>query len=418
MRVLTIAVLLLVPISLQAEPDDAQVARLVAQLDADERSTREAAEKELLKLGPAVLDKLPPFDDPNLSAEQRQRLRRLVPALWDARLAQDVAGSKVELSKANLPLVQAMEEISKQSGNPIADMRAELDQPITNPEVHLDEAPTLFWKAADEILQQSGTSFYFHAQDRKLGILGRPQRRGPVAYAGALRIEATRLVLERFLADTEQPSSCVIQLEGLVEPRLEPLLFEIDTTKLTARDDKGNQLAFLGPEAFPVMIDLSSFQFPLQLRLDVPPREATAIAEIAGELTVCLPAHVETVRFDASKEGEVTTPSLRVKLGAVTDEEGIWTYPVEVEYLISKVVVDSYLEASLKIEIHLEDKKSNRVEQNGGMNVQSSDDGNYRAEFLFVDIPGKPADYHAVLEIPSGITRVPISFSLKDLPLP
>lgn len=397
--------------------EDSEVQRLVTALDAEARIDREQAEKELLSLGPEVLKWLPPLDDPNLSAEQRQRLRRLVPSLWEAKLKGDVAGSEVELSQP-LPFGDAIEKLGQQSGNDLADMRPELGHEVTNPQVQLGAGKQRFWRALDEILEQSGTSLYFHSQDRKLGILGRPVRWGPIAYAGALRLEATRIVLERYLSETGEPASCILQIEGAIEPRLRPLLLEIDTTQCTARDDRGESLGFLGPERFPIMIDPDSFQFPLSIRMDVPSREAKAIAEISGEIIVSLPTSLETIELPALAASERTTPALRVRIGTVADDEGIWTVPIEVSQLLSAPASESYLDAGMQNELYLLDKEGDRVEANGGMNVIPSDDGVWRAEYLFVDLPGSPEDYRVVLKAPAGISKVPVPFQLKDIPLP
>jgi len=53
-----------------------QVAGWVAQLDADSLEKREAAERALGELGPAILSQLPPIDDA-MAPEMRIRLERL-----------------------------------------------------------------------------------------------------------------------------------------------------------------------------------------------------------------------------------------------------------------------------------------------------------------------------------------------------
>ena len=39
-------------------------------------------------------------------------------------------------------------------------------------------------------------------------------------------------------------------------------------------------------------------------------------------------------------------------------------------------------------------------------------------EYLFVDVPGKPADYGFVYETPSKVITIPLEFEFKDVPLP
>ena len=47
-----------------------------------------------------------------------------------------------------------------------------------------------------------------------------------------------------------------------------------------------------------------------------------------------------------------------------------------------------------------------------------SDGGKLGFEYLFVDAPGKPADYQLVYETPSKVITIPLEFEFKDVNLP
>lgn len=415
--------LVLAPLGSAKEPDAAaptreQVARLVLELDAEARAERERAEKELVELGPGVLALLPSTDDPDLSAEQRQRLRRLVPSLWQARLALDVAGSRIALGTGTLK--EILERIADQTGNPLVDLRADFNQEVTNPQLELGGEAELFWKAIDSLGDAAGLSLYAHAADRKLGIVGRPRPPSPIAYAGAFRFEVQKILIERDLTQLDDPPTCALLLDGLVEPRLQPLAVEVDSAKIEATDDKGRKLSSLSPESYPILIDPTSFQFPLQLRLAAPARDAARI-NLAAELAVTLPSHVDQVIFDkldARRPTERSTAGLRAELGVITSEDGVWSVPLSIQYLVSAGAVESHLQASMRNELFLEAADGTRFAQNGGMNSLPAEGPEFRAEYLFVDAPGKLTDYRLVVRVPSGLTQLPVRFAFKDLPLP
>lgn len=397
------------------------VARWVEQLDAEERTDREAAEQALLTLGPGVLEFLPAVNDEALSAEQRQRLRRLIPAIWRAKLDADLAGTKVSLGDKPVLLLDALKALSEKSGNRFKDLRPDFNQEVSNASFQIPADANTFWKALDAVVESAKVSLYYHADDRQIGIVGRPRSSGPVSYAGAFRFEAQRITLQRDLARPEELPECRILIDVLVEPRLRPLMFEIDTATFIVVDDKERRLSFAGPATYPIMIESSSFEYPFELQLAAPPRDSQRIAELSGEVLAWLPAIVETFSFDPLETGkpvEKESSGVRVRVDGVGDEDGVWTVPLHVEYALADSSAESFLQVMLQNELYLESADGTRFEQNGGMNTFPSQGNETRAEYLFVDAPGKLSDYKLVVKIPSGLTRVPVKFSFKNLALP
>jgi hypothetical protein len=76
------------------EIDAARVGRLIADLDSDSFDTRDAAERELGRLGRAVEPALRKALKGSPSAEQRRRLEKLVGALEVANVSPEVAASR------------------------------------------------------------------------------------------------------------------------------------------------------------------------------------------------------------------------------------------------------------------------------------------------------------------------------------
>src|SRR4051812_17532224 len=98
--VLASAAALFVPLCAADDPNTVQkIKTLVTKLGAEKEDDRKAAEEELVKLGVTALPYLPASEDKNLTAEQKTRLTRILPKIWQARVEQDVAGSFVEIPK-------------------------------------------------------------------------------------------------------------------------------------------------------------------------------------------------------------------------------------------------------------------------------------------------------------------------------
>src|SRR5262245_19887000 len=127
--VVLVSAALFVPLHAADDPKAAEKVRgLVAKLGAENEADRNAAEAELLKLGVAALPHLPPSEDKNLTAEQKKRLTGILPKIWQQRVEQDVAGSFVELPKGAMPLLDALREIERQTGNVVKDQREDFNE--------------------------------------------------------------------------------------------------------------------------------------------------------------------------------------------------------------------------------------------------------------------------------------------------
>ena len=93
----------------------AEVRRLVRQLDAPQLAQREAAEAELLRRGPAVLDLLPPADD-RTSAEVQQRLGRIRQQLQQAAADAVAKASTITLHADAMPLSEILRGVPRAVG--------------------------------------------------------------------------------------------------------------------------------------------------------------------------------------------------------------------------------------------------------------------------------------------------------------
>src|SRR5262245_23735172 len=137
--VLAAAAALFVPLHAADDGKTAQkVKSLVVKLGAEKEDDRKAAEEERVKVGVEALPELPASQDKNLTAEQKTRLTRILPRIWQARVEQDVAGSFVEIPKGAMSLSDALREIERQTGNVVKDQREDFNEEPTNPTIQFD----------------------------------------------------------------------------------------------------------------------------------------------------------------------------------------------------------------------------------------------------------------------------------------
>lgn len=354
-----------------------QVKTLVRKLDSNQRTDREEAEQALIQLGAPALNHLPAVDESNLSAEQKVRLTRISTALLKARLAAEVQARSVQWNRP-LPLDELIKEIARQTGNPIADLRPTFKQPTDNPTIDPTPGVVQFWPVMDEIARKAKVSFYHHNDERVIGLSGRPEATGKIAYASAFRFMLQKLSLQRDFAAPDAPAICLISIDGLVEPRLRPLLVEFSGAKFAAVDDAGRSIPYAGPESYPVVLEKNSYQFPLSIRMHAPDRSARAIAKLSGELGVWMPAQVEEFVVDkltGDKPTRLTKSGVRITAGPVTDDAGVWTVPVIVEQFGDRPPVESHLQQSLEPEIYLQTDEGTRFDQNGGLSTTVDEPG-------------------------------------------
>lgn len=402
--------------------DADKVRILIRQLDADNRADRDAATDALVKFGPEVLKHIPPLDDKGLSAEQRQRLRRIMPRLWQSRLDADISGRMVDLGGKPMPLLDAVKKISADSGNRVVDMREQFNQEVTNPEISVGKK--FFWQSLDSIAMQAKASCYFATEDRSIGLVGRPKKFGPLSYAGAFRFELQRLVLERPFDDAKTADPfAMVKFEVLFEPRLRPVVVEVDSSSITATDDKGRTISYSGQKDISFPLERDGYAFPLTVKLESPKRDAVKLTKLAGQIYVSMPIHIERFEFaelEIDKPAEKTSPGVRVVLNRLGVQEGTWTASMTFETLAEGGgKVESHIRSAMELEVYLEQKSDGkRFKQNGGLNTVADEPGKTSIDYLFVDAPGKPKDYRLVVNAPTGIGRVPVKFSFENIPLP
>ena len=125
-----------------------QARDLVLQLNSLELAERQAAEKTLVDLGPAVLPYLPRTSS-RTPAEVRQRLARVLQAVESMAAKRAVEATTITL-EGKFAVADVFEELEKQSGNRVVGFE-EVTTEITTA---FKDNP--YWQALDEVLDATG----------------------------------------------------------------------------------------------------------------------------------------------------------------------------------------------------------------------------------------------------------------------
>ena len=147
---------------------------------------------------------------------------------------------------------EALQQLQKQSGNAITDLREQLGAEVTNPALDLDIAGQAFFEALDQIARLAEVTTTFSTGDGTIGImaaapmdapparLAPPEAKPLVQYTGPFRIELKQLSLNRDFATGAATAN--VQLEAAWEPRLRPMLLKLKYDELKIVDDRKKEV--------------------------------------------------------------------------------------------------------------------------------------------------------------------------------
>jgi hypothetical protein len=413
-----------------ARPADAprelpvRVAELVRQLEAPQLVERNAAQDELVRLGPDVLPLLPQGDPSRPEVEWRLRAVRL--ALQQADAAASLEPSRVTLRGDALPLSKVLAAMSAQTQNRIVDARpgASGKTPITpEPTLKVDFAKTPFWQAMDQVLDQSGLALYPFGDDQTARIVEGggvgAARRKWVSYSGPFRFEVASVAAQR---DLRNPAGRVLRLEMEVawEPRLRPIAFEHRLADVTAVDDRGRPLAVGSPQAdLEVPVQRGPIAKTITISFSLPPRDAGQIARLHGTLHALVPGKMETFRFDgleATNRQEKRVAGATVLLDPVRKGEHGWEVSIFVRFDRAQGALASHRNWILGNPAFLETRDGKRVLPGPPETTQrNANEVGIRYTF---SPEGPIKDYAFVYQSPAMIFRSPLEYEIKDIPLP
>ena len=138
----------------------AQVRQFVDDFESPQKAKRDAAEVGLMEIGLPALVALPKLDD-QASAEARQRLARVRTALEQLAAVKSIETSTVTL-QGSFKFSDVLQKIRQQTSNPIVDYRRQFGQQPDDANIEVNFSKTPFWKAVDQLLDQTKLTLYNH----------------------------------------------------------------------------------------------------------------------------------------------------------------------------------------------------------------------------------------------------------------
>lgn len=403
----------------------AQVKALIRQLDANQQAQREAAEKELVALGPAVLSHLPVVNN-RTPAELKNRLSRVRTALMKAAIEASVQPTFVTLS-GELPLSEALAAVSKQTGNAFIDYRDRFNQEGANdPKVKLDLKNAPFWSAVDTILDAAQFTLYgFDDEPGALAYTARGDdntapRLGRAAYGGLFRIEPTRVETARNFRAGNQTLKVTCEVSW--EPRVRPIFLEQPRGELKAINEKEAEIAIdAGDESIETSVEGTNAAVELEFPLQAPDRGVRQIKSLKGKLIATILGRVESFEFvdlEKLKAAEQERGGVTVAVESCRKNGDIYDVEMRVRFDKAANALESHRSWIYNNECYLLDAKGNQIE-NAGLEATLLDVNEVGLSYKF-DLGEEPslAGCKFIYKTPAAIIKTPVEFELKAIDLP
>ena len=267
--------------------------RLVRQLDARQLTERDSAERELIELGPAVLDLLP-SPSPRMPAETVQRLARIRRTLERRRAESIALGSSITHEQAERKLSEWFETLEQQTGNKIVDFRDQFGQQADDPIIELAFDETPFWNALDALLDHANLDVYPFAGESAVAVVGRAaeqtDRAARASYAGSFRLEPLEMFARRDLRNSTV-HTLRLRLRASWEPKLRPIAIRQSMADLKAFGPDDEPLETVGQQApREIILRPDAIATDLDIPLEPPARDIDRIARLEGTFQLLLPA--------------------------------------------------------------------------------------------------------------------------------
>jgi hypothetical protein len=398
-----------------------KVKQLFKELDDASAEKRDAAEKALVELGPGIMPLLPKVT-PRTSAEVKDRLLRISKSL-DKVAAEEIIKPKLLNLAGDVPLKTVLEEIEKQTGNKVRDMRAEGGD-AADLTIKSKLASVPFWQGLDQILDEHTLGLEASATESgALSLIARPDgqatRFGKAFYSGPFRFEAIELEAVRSLR-TSNMERLRLFVEATWEPRLRPVIFEQKLEDVIAKDEKGEVIPIDGADGdISVDVEFDANLIELELPLKLPSRDIKSLSSVKGKASIVLlgrDALFEFTNIAKAKEVKQSQAGVTVVLESVTKTDDVYEVQVRVELDDAQGTLESFRAGLFASEAYLMTPNLERID-NDGEESSREDENVFGRIYQFV-LDGDISKYKFVFKTPVTVIRTPVEYELKDIQLP
>ncbi len=397
------------------------VLELVQELGDASADKRDSAERRLQSLGTIALPAVRSiFENQFLEGESQQRLANVLESLQQEALKEFVSERTVTLS-GSYSLSQALQNIGDATGNKIElDKNAYSDE-NPEPKVVVDYQKEPFWRAIDSLADKNQLVVIPYSEKKVLLLqpgrkFGRP-RTERAQYNGPFRLEVVSVSASRSF---ENPSIDGLRATVQVswEPRMNPLLFEVDKDSLLAECDDGAILESLDDvqlEISPSLATMAEFDVSLNL----PPRSSKSIARLTGRITTAIPSQAVPIKFkdlDQKTEKERRVGGIIARIEDTRINGEVIQVDLMLKLVEGDLKLDSFRNWLLVNEAYAIDGEGNVV-KNFGWQTYLMNEAEIGITVNFEN-KGQLKDYQFVFEAPAALINHQIEFVLEDIPLP
>jgi hypothetical protein len=408
--------------ALQEPPVKTRIAGLMRELDADQRARRIRAERELLDLGPSILNELPPpelIPNPAVRASvvkirKNLELRKATESLQPSRIT----------TAAGISFAEFVKVIEQQTANSIDTKfltAAELQSPLS--QTYQGET---FWNALDSTLAKSSIRIDHNPDATALRLLPREKLPAPwqlgVTRNGPYRIALESLKLRPIAGSTQKRLRAEISVTP--EPRLRALFLKFEARDFSAVTKSGKILPPADPDA---QLDLPlgegghyvcwnlDFLVPADL-----PADELKNPHVSGKATMQIAAGSEHIRIKdlskadgvARRRGGVTVSVLKVGVHENPGGNRDISVQIQVAYDTGGPAFESHRTWIFHNQVYLEPLEGDRIPVNGGYETNRQGNGLVGVTYRFTDVKVSLDQLQFIYVAPTLIIDSPLTFEL------
>ena len=406
-----------------------QIAALLQKLDAKSRQERLAAETELLKLGPAILDSLPP---PDLlpSVAVREAVRRLRVRLERTAAEQSIQASRVALT-GERTIRELVAAIAEQTWNNVVCAAAAQNSATSDAfkqKLAVDWNDEPFWMAIGQI-EAAGFRAEYRLDGNSLTLV--PAATSSKPTGRRTRIQKAFLVealpVEQILIEGTDNVLVRVPLRILCEPRLRPLFLRCSmsdwslsagTRKLSPFSPASRIEVPLGDGGREAKVELSF----LASSADAQNEKLT----LSGQLTLLTAALEREVTFPTLAEAEgltrrrggVTVTINKAQLDMPHADNHSARINTQIGYDSGAKAFESHQTWIFHNRVFLRDLKGREYPASDGFSTLFQGDGSVGVEYRFSQLPSSPARWQFTYVAPTLLIDVPLDVRIDRLSVP
>ena len=411
---------LLSPVSAQEEELEIidAVTKLQKQLNVDEMSKRDSAEKSLIEMGPRILEYLDPVTE-DATTDFRERVTRIRTTLEKITANRAADASKITL-KGKMTIGDALNRIKKRTGNNVAISNIT----VAETEIELDLDSVEFWAAMEKIMELGKLTVdrYGSEEPGQLMLASLDQNadvaKVPVAHSKIFQTQVLRIDSS---VNLERPQLDFTTVNLLVrwEPRLRPISVDIPMSKVIVTDEFGDTIKIANPEEViygMVQPEIPEVDFSLTLpRVD---RQIEQLQSISARINTILPGRVETFRMkkiSKLKPGYTQEKAgANLTFGGTRKNDDVYSVKLSISFDEENNALESHQGWVFQNEVYLLDSQGNKEEAISLETIQQ-DNKLVTVQYYFINEPG---DRTLVYRTPASIIKLPVDVELTKIPLP